>query len=67
MIDSVGVFFEQCRQAKISYAGKITIDVCFQYNDGPIIRENINFGQFPIMLQVCCFVFKFVPKDERAA
>ncbi|KAG4930935.1 hypothetical protein AAZX31_17G174700 [Glycine max] len=41
----------ECRQAKISYAGKITIDVCFQYNDGPIIRENINFGQFPIMLQ----------------
>ncbi|KAL2979478.1 hypothetical protein AAZX31_13G174900 [Glycine max] len=55
MIDSVGVFllffFEQCRQAKISYSGKITIDVCFQYNDGPIIRENVNFGQFPIMLQ----------------
>lgn len=52
-------FFEQCRQAKISYSGKITIDVCFQYNDGPIIRENVNFGQFPIMLQVCCFVLKF--------
>ncbi|KAG5113444.1 hypothetical protein JHK82_036713 [Glycine max] len=42
---------KQCRQAKISYSGKITIDVCFQYNDGPIIRENVNFGQFPIMLQ----------------
>ncbi|CAJ1978018.1 unnamed protein product [Sphenostylis stenocarpa] len=42
----------ECRQAKISYAGKMTIDVCFQYNDGPIIRENINFGQFPIMLQL---------------
>lgn len=41
----------ECRQAKISYAGKITIDVCFQYNDGPVIRENVNFGQFPIMLQ----------------
>ncbi|XP_028189809.1 DNA-directed RNA polymerase I subunit 2-like isoform X1 [Glycine soja] len=41
----------ECRQAKISYSGKITIDVCFQYNDGPIIRENVNFGQFPIMLQ----------------
>ncbi|RDY14792.1 DNA-directed RNA polymerase I subunit 2, partial [Mucuna pruriens] len=40
-----------CRQAKISYAGKMNIDVCFQYNDGPIIRENLNFGQFPIMLQ----------------
>ncbi|KAL2326335.1 hypothetical protein Fmac_025393 [Flemingia macrophylla] len=36
---------------KISYGGKITIDVCFQYNDGPIIRETLNFGQFPIMLQ----------------
>ncbi|XP_020237492.1 DNA-directed RNA polymerase I subunit 2 [Cajanus cajan] len=41
----------ECRQAKTSYGGKITIDVCFQYNDGPIIRENVNFGQFPIMLQ----------------
>ncbi|XP_061348881.1 DNA-directed RNA polymerase I subunit 2 isoform X1 [Gastrolobium bilobum] len=41
----------ECRQAKISYAGKFTADVCFQYNSGPIIRENFNFGQFPIMLQ----------------
>lgn len=50
-------FFEQCRQAKITYAGKFTADVCFQYNNGPVIRENLNFGQFPIMLQVRCFVF----------
>ncbi|BAT89332.1 hypothetical protein LR48_Vigan02g260500 [Vigna angularis] len=41
----------ECRQAKISYTGKLTVDVCFQYNDGPVIRETINFGQFPIMLQ----------------
>ncbi|XP_027910931.1 DNA-directed RNA polymerase I subunit 2 [Vigna unguiculata] len=41
----------ECRQAKISYTGKLTIDVCFQYNDGPVIRETLNFGQFPIMLQ----------------
>ncbi|WVZ03207.1 hypothetical protein V8G54_024013 [Vigna mungo] len=45
------LFSEQCRQAKISYTGKLTVDVCFQYNDGPVIRETTNFGQFPIMLQ----------------
>ncbi|KAK7317376.1 hypothetical protein RJT34_01538 [Clitoria ternatea] len=43
--------FEQCRQAKSSYTGSLNIDVCFQYNDGPIIRENLNFGRLPIMLQ----------------
>lgn len=51
-------FSEQCRQAKISYTGKLTVDVCFQYNDGPVIRETTNFGQFPIMLQVCLLPIK---------
>ncbi|KAH1217440.1 DNA-directed RNA polymerase I subunit 2 [Glycine max] len=50
-LDTMLGHIKPCRQAKISYSGKITIDVCFQYNDGPIIRENVNFGQFPIMLQ----------------
>ncbi|KVI11384.1 DNA-directed RNA polymerase, subunit 2 [Cynara cardunculus var. scolymus] len=43
-----------CRQAKISYTGKFLVDVCFKYGDGPggaVIREKINFGQFPIMLK----------------
>lgn len=31
-------------------------DVCFQYNDGPIIRESFNFGQFPVMLKVGAFL-----------
>ncbi|KAL4600473.1 hypothetical protein ACB092_11G201100 [Castanea dentata] len=26
-------------------------EVCFQYDDGPVIRERFNFGQFPIMLK----------------
>jgi len=31
--------------------------VCFKYDDGgAVLRENFNFGQFPIMLQVCYFV-----------
>jgi hypothetical protein len=31
--------------------------VCFKYDDGgAILRETFNFGQFPIMLQVCYFV-----------
>jgi hypothetical protein len=53
-------FPEQCRQAKISYTGRFTATLCLQYNDGAnlgaTIRETINFGNFPIMLQVCYFV-----------
>ena len=57
VIDSVSAFFsEQCRQAKISYTGTFNVDICFQYDDGPIIRESFNFGQLPIMLQVSFFV-----------
>ncbi|KAM3323354.1 DNA-directed RNA polymerase I subunit 2 [Capsicum chacoense] len=41
----------ECRQAKLSYTGKFLVDICFQYDDGAVIREKINFGQFPIMLK----------------
>ncbi|PKI68717.1 hypothetical protein CRG98_010774, partial [Punica granatum] len=41
----------ECRQARISYSGKFAADICFQYDDGPVIREKINLGQFPIMLK----------------
>ncbi|XP_076896667.1 DNA-directed RNA polymerase I subunit 2-like, partial [Bidens hawaiensis] len=44
----------ECRQAKISYTGKFLVNVCFQYGDGshaPVIREQFNFGQLPIMLK----------------
>lgn len=42
----------ECRQAKLTYSGRFTADVCFKYDDGgAILRENFNFGQFPIMLQ----------------
>ncbi|XP_073226010.1 DNA-directed RNA polymerase I subunit 2-like isoform X2 [Cicer arietinum] len=41
----------ECRQAKISYTGTFTAELCFQYDNGPIVREKFNFGQFPIMLQ----------------
>lgn len=41
----------ECRQAKLSYAGKFLVDICFQYDDGAVIREKFNFGQFPIMLK----------------
>lgn len=36
----------------MSYTGKFMADVCFQYGEGPVIREKFNFGQFPIMLMV---------------
>ncbi|XP_034703534.1 DNA-directed RNA polymerase I subunit 2 isoform X2 [Vitis riparia] len=41
----------ECRQAKISYSGKLLADVCFQYGNGVVIREKFNLGQFPIMLK----------------
>ncbi|KAK2634349.1 hypothetical protein Ddye_029141 [Dipteronia dyeriana] len=43
----------ECRQAKISYTGKLMADVEFQYLDAnsPVVRERFNFGQFPIMLK----------------
>ncbi|KAI3844252.1 hypothetical protein MKX03_032323, partial [Papaver bracteatum] len=39
-----------CRQAGISYEGKINIGVCYQYDKGPVIRKDISFGKIPIML-----------------
>lgn len=27
-------------------------DVCFKYNDGVVVRDRFDFGQFPIMLMV---------------
>ncbi|CAL1402187.1 unnamed protein product [Linum trigynum] len=41
----------ECRQAKISYTGKLIADVCFQYDKKAVIRESFNFGQLPIMLK----------------
>ncbi|TYJ15797.1 hypothetical protein E1A91_A10G207600v1 [Gossypium mustelinum] len=41
----------ECRQAKISYTGSLHMDVCFQWNGGVVIREKVNFGEFPIMLR----------------
>lgn len=56
-IDGLDFFFlvwKQCRQAKISYTGKLMADVEFQYLDAgsPVVRERFNFGQFPVMLKV---------------
>ncbi|CAN1306662.1 DNA-directed RNA polymerase I subunit 2 [Linum perenne] len=41
----------ECKQAKISYTGKLEADVCLQYNDRAVVRESINLGDFPIMLK----------------
>ncbi|KAL8145296.1 DNA-directed RNA polymerase I subunit 2 [Apium graveolens] len=40
----------ECRQARTSYDGRLMMEVCFQYDDGMVIREKIHFGQLPIML-----------------
>lgn len=44
----------ECRQAKLSYAGKFMVDAVFQYGDGVGVREKINLGQLPIMLKSKC-------------
>ncbi|KAK3006319.1 hypothetical protein RJ639_015928 [Escallonia herrerae] len=42
-----------CRQAKLSYLGKLKVEVFFQYGDGVVVKEDrFNFGQFPIMLKL---------------
>ncbi|XP_078427408.1 nuclear RNA polymerase A2 [Wolffia australiana] len=40
----------ECRQSGGSYRGKFTSEICFQYNEGVVIRETISFGYLPIML-----------------
>ncbi|XP_038680382.1 DNA-directed RNA polymerase I subunit 2 [Tripterygium wilfordii] len=55
----------ECRQAKISYAGKFTADVCFQYGGAgaAVIRENFNLGHFPVMLMsMLCHLKSADPK-----
>ncbi|KAF6158224.1 hypothetical protein GIB67_015018 [Kingdonia uniflora] len=42
----------ECRQRKISYAGRFLVEICFQYNDTPAVsRRPLSFGQLPIMLK----------------
>lgn len=41
---------QQCREAKTTYKGELTVELFLQYNEGPAIRNRINFGYFPIML-----------------
>lgn len=45
------LFPHECRQARISYKGEFRALVCFQYDEGVVVRENINFGHLPIMLK----------------
>ncbi|XP_074576381.1 DNA-directed RNA polymerase I subunit 2-like [Curcuma longa] len=40
-----------CRQARTTYKGNFKALLCFQYDDGVIVRESINFGHLPIMLK----------------
>ncbi|KDO43734.1 hypothetical protein CISIN_1g0011791mg, partial [Citrus sinensis] len=51
--EGLSEMFDHCRQAKISYTGKLMADVEFQYLDAgsPVVRERFNFGQFPVMLK----------------
>ncbi|KAL6125623.1 hypothetical protein ACLB2K_073679 [Fragaria x ananassa] len=44
----------ECRQTRISYTGKLLADIYFQRGDKAPVREQFNFGQFPIMLMSKC-------------
>ncbi|XP_050232672.1 DNA-directed RNA polymerase I subunit 2 [Mercurialis annua] len=41
----------ECRQAKLSYTGRLEAQVCFEQHGKVAVREKFNFGQFPIMLK----------------
>ncbi|XP_042451459.1 DNA-directed RNA polymerase I subunit 2-like isoform X1 [Zingiber officinale] len=41
----------ECRQARTTYKGDFKALLCFQYDDGVIVRESINLGHLPIMLK----------------
>lgn len=54
----------ECRLAKLSYTGTFLMDVCFQWDGGVAVRENFNFGQFPIMLKSKrCYLRNAQPKE----
>ncbi|KAL8171002.1 hypothetical protein V2J09_022806 [Rumex salicifolius] len=44
------LFPYECRQAKISYAGKLSVDMVLKYNKAEITHK-LNLGSFPIMLK----------------
>lgn len=44
------LFPQECRQARITYHGEFKVDVLFQCNDGPAVRQSFNFGHLPVML-----------------
>ncbi|KAI5436122.1 hypothetical protein KIW84_022536 [Lathyrus oleraceus] len=42
----------ECRQAKLTYSGRFSANVCLQYEgDAAIVQDSFSFGQFPIMLK----------------
>lgn len=54
----------ECRQARISYTGKLLADIYFQRGDKAPVREQFNFGQFPIMLMSkCCNLRGYDPQQ----
>jgi hypothetical protein len=55
--------YTQFRQAKISYTGSLKAKVWFHLDGEPPISEQIDFGQFPIMVKVgIVFLFVLVSK-----
>ncbi|XP_062174950.1 DNA-directed RNA polymerase I subunit 2 [Alnus glutinosa] len=52
------------RQAKISYTGSLKAKVWFHLDGEPPISEQIDFGQFPIMVKSnCCHLEKDGPQE----
>lgn len=54
------VEWEQCREARTTYKGELTVETFFQYNDGASISHRLSFGYLPIMLMVMLFTRLFV-------
>jgi len=50
----------ECRERGVTYKGRMTVELCFSVNDGPIQTDNRIVGSMPIMTKskVCicgCF------------
>ncbi|RGB37128.1 hypothetical protein C1646_741339 [Rhizophagus diaphanus] len=45
------IYPSECRERLTTYAGKMSIKVCWQVNDGPVLAEYRPVGMLPIMIK----------------
>lgn len=61
-MSSRSIYPQECREARTTYRGELTVETFFQYNDGVSIRHRLSFGYLPIMLMSkCCHLRGVAP------